>query len=119
MPGAPPSKRSDSRVHRRFPVAWRARLVCASWNQAARVVVANASRGGLFVKTGRSLSEEARVELILELPNGTELCLGATVVHVRGPEQAAPGHPAGVGLRFDPEHATDLLLLESMAAALA
>ena len=91
--------------------------MCASWNQAARVVVANASRGGLFVKTGRSLSEGARVQLVLALPNGTELRLSATVVHVRDPEQAAPGHPAGVGLRFDPEHDTDLILLESMAAA--
>ncbi len=112
-----PSKRRDSRAHRRFPVAWRARLVCASWDHVARVVLGNASRSGLFVKTGRSLSEGARVELSLELPNGTELRLGATVIHVRGAGQTAPGRPAGVGLRFDAEHVADLILLESMAAA--
>ncbi len=85
---------------------------------AGRLAAANASRGGLFLYTTKIPPIGTAVELTVQLPDGTRLSLQGTVQHVVTAEQAAEaGGGAGIGVKFDDQHQSDLLLLEHMAEA--
>ena len=100
----------------RFDVDWRVKLRCADWNAAQRVAAANVSRGGLFIATSKPPTVGARVELAIDLPDGSNLLLRGSCVHVRTPEQALQLQKSpGFGLRVDDAQMGDLLLLEEMA----
>jgi len=102
----------------RYEVAWRARLRCREWSAAYRVATANVSRGGAFLTAVRIPPVGARVEVALELPDGTVLTLAGECVHVHPPEQAREeGRPPGFGMRFDRAASGDLTKLEALAQA--
>jgi molecular chaperone DnaK len=106
----------QNRQSPRFDVDWRVKLKCADWNAAQRVAAANVSRGGLFIATGKPPTVGARVELAIDLPDGSNLLLRGTCVHVRSPEQALQLQKSpGFGLKVDDSQMGDLLLLEEMA----
>ena len=100
----------------RFEVDWRVKLRCPDWNAAQRVAAANVSRGGLFIATSKPPTVGARVELAIDLPDGSNLVLRGACVHVRSPEQALELQKTpGFGLKVDDSQIGDLLLLEEMA----
>src|SRR5262249_61713468 len=104
----------------RYPVDWRVEMRCPDWGTVSQACASNASRGGLFVLTSRPPAVGAPVELVLALPDGTQLELLGTVQHVVTPERAvAEGRSPGIGVKIDERHAVDLLVLEHMAAAAA
>lgn len=114
FPGGPNDK--SGRAHDRYAADWRVTLKCPDWRFAAKVAAANASRGGLFLLTSRPPEVGAVVALTVELPDGTKLAVTGTVQHVVTAERAAAeGRSPGIGVRIDPKHASDLLLLEQMA----
>jgi hypothetical protein len=105
-----------NRQSQRFDVDWRVRLKCSDWNAAQRVAAANVSRGGLFIATGKPPTIGARVELAIDLPDGSNLVLKGHCIHVRSPEQAlATQKSPGFGLKVDEAQLADLVLLEEMA----
>jgi uncharacterized protein (TIGR02266 family) len=63
---------------------------------------ANLSRGGLFLKTDRSMPEGSEISLVIKLPDGgTDIEVPCTVVFVR---DGHDGQTAGMGLKFiDPD----------------
>jgi len=106
------------RLHRRFPVDWRVTLRVPEWGVETRVAAQNASRGGLFILTGRPPEVGAAVELVIELPDGARLEVTGTVQHVITPQRAlAENGSPGIGIKIDEKHATDILLLEQMSEA--
>src|SRR5262245_29388687 len=110
----------DSRGAQRFPAQFKVAVTCREWKQALRLVTANASRGGVFVRARHAPQIGSALKLEIELPDGTRLVLGGTVVHVIRPEASAGMRAQpGFGVKFDPVHDADLILLESMAQASA
>jgi len=100
----------------RYDVAWKARLRCREWREAYRVATANVSRGGAFFAAPRTPAVGTRVEVSLELPDGTTVKLTGLCVHVRTPEQAkAQRRAPGFGMRFDAAAEGDLARLEALA----
>jgi actin-like ATPase involved in cell morphogenesis/Tfp pilus assembly protein PilZ len=105
-----------TRKYPRHPVDWRVKVTCKDWRMAGRVAAANASRGGLFLYASKIPPIGTKVELSVQLPDGSKLALRGTVQHVVTAEQAArTGGTAGMGVKFDEEHESDLLLLDQMA----
>ncbi len=109
---------SSAGREKRYPVDWHVSFRCPDWATVSRVTAENASRGGLFLLTSRPPPVGAKVELTLSLPDATELKLTATVQHIITAERgAAERRNPGFGVRVDATHASDLVLLEAMAAA--
>ena len=101
----------------RFDIAWRATLTCANWGFASRIAALNASQGGFFVTTSKPPVPGSRVELLLSLPNGTQLKVRGTVQHVVTPQKAlTDGVSPGAGIKIDPEHEAEMLQVERLAA---
>lgn len=74
---------------------------CESWGEFAELYAADVSRGGMFIITDRPLPILSEVEVVLRLPEGHEVQLQATVVHVIDPQQAArENKKAGLGVQF-------------------
>lgn len=118
MTSEPPDDRN--RRDSRFPAELRVEVTCRAWSQVEQMITLNASRGGLFLRTTQAPPVGTPFQLAVDLPDGTRLTLNASVVHVVTAEQAAAsGRTAGVGVKLDDAHASDLLLLEAMAKALA
>lgn len=102
----------------RFDVAWRARLRCADWVTVMRVATANVSRGGAFFASTTPPRLGVRLLIELELPDHSSVELFGECVHLRTAAEARlQGRRPGFGVRFDPSHAVDLMLLEEMAKA--
>ncbi|MBI5478241.1 MAG: PilZ domain-containing protein, partial [Deltaproteobacteria bacterium] len=102
----------------RFDVTWRARLRCTDWVTVIRVATANVSRGGAFFASTTPPRLGTRLAIELELPDGTGASLRGECVHVRTAAEArVQGRRPGFGVKFDPAHAVDLMLLEEMARA--
>ncbi len=113
-----PARPVELAREQRFPVDWRVCFRCPDWKTVSRVAAENASRGGLFLMTTRPPRIGSRVELVLSLPDGSELTVRATVQHIVTPERAAEEKRSpGFGVRVDEPHATDMILLEQMALA--
>ncbi|MBI5478380.1 MAG: hypothetical protein HY906_05955, partial [Deltaproteobacteria bacterium] len=64
---------TDGTRQPRFRVEWRARLRCRDWHVVHGVATGNVSRGGVFLTTSRPPAVGVRVEVELELPDGTML----------------------------------------------
>ncbi|MBI5546161.1 MAG: Hsp70 family protein [Deltaproteobacteria bacterium] len=105
------------RHHPRYAVHWSCDVSCASWGKVLELVSANVSRGGVFLLSGNPPQPGAKVEVGLVLPDGARMRLRGAVVRVIGPEAASSGASAGFAVHFDQEHATELSVLEQVAAA--
>ena len=102
----------------RFPAEFRIGVACKEWAQVEKLVTANASRTGVFVRGQRAPAVGSHLVLTVELPNGSKLDLTGTVMHVVSPKQAHErGGVAGFGVKLAAAHDADLVLLESMAQA--
>src|SRR3954453_21952644 len=85
----------------RFASSQELQVRCESWGEFAELYAADVSRGGMFIITDRPLPILSEVEVALRLPEGHEVQLKATVVHVIAPEQAArENKKAGLGVQF-------------------
>lgn len=74
---------------------------CGSWREFAELYADDIGSGGMYVGTAGAFELLSAIELVLMLPEATEISLRARVVHVIGPEQAQKlGKPPGVGLEL-------------------
>lgn len=105
------------RRHPRYSVHWSCEVACADWAKALELVAANVSQGGIFIASDKPPAVGAVVGVVLRLPNATHLHLRGTILRVVDADAASVGHVAGFAVRFDEEHATDLSVLEQVAAA--
>ena len=108
-------KRSMLREDPRLALALEANLRCADWQNAERIATINVSRGGMFLRTARPVKVGARVQLTIQLPDGSSLELGATVRHVSQAGDVGEGRPGGVGVQILPEHRNELRALVEIA----
>jgi len=108
-------KRSMLRQDPRLALALEANLRCVDWKNAERIATINVSRGGMYLRTDRHVDVGAPVQVILQLPDDTELEIGAIVRHVTRPEDADKGRPAGVGIQILPEYRNELKALLEIA----
>jgi uncharacterized protein (TIGR02266 family) len=91
----------QERRDKRYPSQQGLSVRCEDWSEFAELYAADVSRGGMFILTERPLALLSEVDVALRLPEGHEMQLKATVVHVVSAEQAAIEHKrAGVGVQF-------------------
>ncbi len=91
----------SARRNKRYPSKQELRVRCGSWAEFAQLYAADVSQGGMFIITDDAPPVLSDVEVVLRLPEGHEMQLKATVVHVLDPEQAElQGRPPGVGVQF-------------------
>ncbi|MBK8480376.1 MAG: Hsp70 family protein [Proteobacteria bacterium] len=105
------------RRHHRFDVHWHCELSCPQWKVALQLVSANFSAGGLFLASSNPPALGTAAEIGLTLPDGSHVRLRGRVLRIVGVDAAVSGGTAGFALRFDEEHATELAVLEQIAAA--
>ncbi len=96
-PAGAPAARREGRKHPRYPVTLAVALRLPSWKHVELLFTENLSKGGMFLKTRRSLPLHSEITLRILAPSRDEVDLRARVVHI-SPEGSA--HGAGVGLRF-------------------
>lgn len=102
LPRAPTvSFKSEARKDQRLPFSQVIQLRCSSWKHFIQLHTRDLSRGGLFIKTGSPLAVATRVQLSLDLPDGSSLTLDAEVTHIVNVDSARPDAVAGMGVRFD------------------
>lgn len=106
-----PALRSDPRL----PVDWRATIRCPDWASAEQLAATNVSRGGMFLRTDRELQLGARVEVAVELPDGSRVPVQATVRHLKAPDAAGAGAMRGVGIEVDAAYRNELAALAEIA----
>lgn len=114
------SSDKNARKHHRYPVKWGVDIDVPDWQKVQTLTTDNISRGGLFVRTEtKEIDIGSTVRVSLKLPDGMSVEVDGEVVHVIKAQENAEGHKtaAGFGVRFDEKHATDLSLLEAMAAS--
>ena len=100
----------------RFALEQQARLQCPDWSSAERVATLNVSRGGMFLRSEQPPSVGAKIQVIVELPDGREVDVQAIVRHAISPEQAKErGRPAGVGVQVLPECVNEFKALVEIA----
>jgi uncharacterized protein (TIGR02266 family) len=78
----------------------RVRVRFADRKQFEQCWLKDISQGGIFLRTQAPTPLETPVEVVLTLPDATELTLHGMVVHRVSPEEVRPGHPAGLGVAF-------------------
>ncbi|MCP4444296.1 MAG: DnaJ domain-containing protein [Myxococcales bacterium] len=93
VPAAVPPNRGHDRHSTALPV----RLRIPDWERFKVLYTRDISRGGMFLKSTKSLPIGSLLNLNLMMPTGETIELGAEVVHFR---PAASGRPSGMGLRF-------------------
>jgi hypothetical protein len=99
-------------------VEWRVTLRCPSWAVAHQLPRANASHDELSFRSGSPPRAGARVEIDVELPDGSKLVLGGECVRRWGAAEAArEGRAPGLSVRLDSTHAVDLALLAELTRA--
>ncbi|MBK8481099.1 MAG: Hsp70 family protein [Proteobacteria bacterium] len=108
---ARPALREDPRL----PVDWRATIRCPDWASAEQLAATNVSRGGMFLRTDRRLSVGARVEVAVELPDGSRVPIQATVRHVNAAGSQAPEAEPGIGIEVDATYHNELAALAEIA----
>ena len=91
---------SDRRESPREPVPGSAivRVKFQNRRQLKQTWLKDISKGGIFLRTPAPLDPGEDVVVVLELPNGEEIELGATVVHSVKPEESPTG--PGMGMKF-------------------
>lgn len=74
---------------------------CDSWCEFAQLYATDVSQGGMFIATDEAPEILTDVSIELKLPEGHDIALKASVVHVLDPEQAArENRSAGIGVQF-------------------
>lgn len=74
---------------------------CESWGEFVQRYAADISQGGMYIVTDEPPAILSEIDVILQLPEGHEVQLRASVVHVIDPERAAgEGREPGVGVQF-------------------
>jgi uncharacterized protein (TIGR02266 family) len=68
--------------------------------QLKRLWVKDISRGGMFLRTQSPLDVFEKVTVVLELPDGSQVDLHGSVVHVIPPDKATDKASAGMGVQF-------------------
>src|SRR5438045_1176471 len=117
MPGGTDGGERRERAQR-GPASFAVAVTCKEWPQVERLIALNATRSGIYLKSDQKAVIGTTLRLEIELPNGIQLQLGGTVVHVMSPEKAAAhGIAPGFGVKLDKAHESDLVLLDAMARA--
>jgi uncharacterized protein (TIGR02266 family) len=89
------------RFHKRYKTSQPLRIRCGSWKKFATVYAGDISQGGLFIETEEPPPMLSSVDVEFDLPDGQQMQLEATVVHVMAPEMAASlRRKPGVGVEF-------------------
>ncbi|HEY3357145.1 MAG TPA: PilZ domain-containing protein, partial [Polyangia bacterium] len=78
----------------------RVRVRFADRRQLEQCWLKDISQGGIFLRSSTPKPRDTAIEVVLALPDASEVTLHGTIVHVVAPEQARPGHPAGLGVAF-------------------
>lgn len=90
-----------ARRDKRYPSKQQLLVQCESWAEFAQVYATDVSQGGLFIVTDDPPEILSEIALSLKLPEGHEITLRASVVHVIDRETAArENRQAGVGVQF-------------------
>jgi uncharacterized protein (TIGR02266 family) len=89
------------RRDKRYPSKQQLLVRCASWAEFAQVYATDVSQGGMFIATDEPAELLSEIALSLQLPEGHEIALRASVVHVVDAESAArENKQAGIGVQF-------------------
>jgi len=88
---------ADNRVHKRANSSLPVRLRIPTWERFEMLYTRDISRGGMFLKSTKSLPAGTKLTLHLMIPSGETVELPAEVAHFR---KAQVGRAAGMGLRF-------------------
>jgi uncharacterized protein (TIGR02266 family) len=89
------------RRDKRYPAKQQLLVRCSSWAEFAQVYATDVSQGGMFIATDEPPEILSEIALSLQLPEGHEINLRASVVHVLDPESAArENKQAGIGVQF-------------------
>ena len=88
---------ADNRVHERANSSLPVRLRIPTWERFEMLYTRDISRGGMFLKSPKSLPAGTKLTLHLMIPSGETVELPAEVAHFR---KAQVGRAAGMGLRF-------------------
>lgn len=95
------------------------RVRCASWREFAESYADDIASGGMYVASAAAFDLLSTIDVIMQLPEATEINLRARVVHVLGPEQASQqGKRPGLGLELidvDPERKRQIVQLIEFA----
>ncbi len=74
---------------------------CESWPEFLALFASDVSRGGLFIPTTEKAKPGERVQVELDLPDGSSLALTGTVVNILGELEAnATGREPGLGVEL-------------------
>ncbi|MCG5054908.1 MAG: TIGR02266 family protein [Myxococcales bacterium] len=76
----------------------------------------NLSHGGLFIETETPLPQGDRIDLKLLTPKEQTIELSGVVAWVRGPNQASPGEPPGMGISVETPEESYGVLIDDMAS---
>jgi CRP/FNR family cyclic AMP-dependent transcriptional regulator len=89
------STRSDMRVQKTLSLTYKDNMAFV------RAYLGNISTGGIFIKTDKPLTQGEQFLLRLQLPELPDpLKISCEVVWARGPAEATPREPAGMGVKF-------------------
>ena len=104
------------RVHERIPTDLGADVSCASWQVVEQFVVANVSKGGVFIRCERPPPIDSEVQVAVTLPNGRRVKVGGVVRHsLDAAQAAASGRPSGMGVEISVEYLDTLEQLLKVA----
>ena len=74
---------------------------CESWGEFVERYASDISQGGMYIVTDQAPAILSEIDVILQLPEGHEIQLRASVVHVLDAERAAlEGREPGLGVQF-------------------
>ncbi|MFH1130155.1 MAG: hypothetical protein V1754_02395 [Pseudomonadota bacterium] len=101
-----------------YLVKWEVNIQIAHWSDFLSLVSPDEKQTEVFVRCGRLPQVGQHVQILLDLPDGSELVLFGSVVEVFQEEE----HPSslsesGFRLQIDNEGAMDLAVIEAMGAA--
>jgi uncharacterized protein (TIGR02266 family) len=89
------------RRDKRYPAKQQLLVRCTSWAEFAQVYATDVSQGGMFIATEDPPEILSEIALSLQLPEGHEIALRASVVHVLDREAAArENKQPGIGVQF-------------------
>jgi actin-like ATPase involved in cell morphogenesis len=107
---------NDQRKHTRYEVCWEIEVSAADWGDVLTLTTTSVSQGGLFIVASTPPKPGEPLTVSIALPDDNKVKITGEVVRTVEPGSSS-GEPVGFAIRFDREKSSDLVLLESMAAA--
>lgn len=90
-----------ARRSKRYAAMHQLLVQCDTWSEFAQLYASDVSLGGMFIVTDEAPEILSEVSIELKLPEGHEIALTGSVVHVVDAEQAArENRSPGIGVQF-------------------